>query len=237
MTAWMWALVAIAVVVAVAALALAALTQRRSSRLRNAFGPEYDRAVESGGRRRRAEAQLRGRERQRSRFAVEPLPEPARLRFVTEWRAAQEHFVDQPANAVRMADELVTRVLDARGYPAGDFAARVDLVSVDHPDVVDSYRQAHGVTNRAPTQPVDTEDLRGAFLRYRLLFDQLVQPATATASTSEPSPSEPEPQPAQQPQQPARQPEQQEPVREREPADTVRIGAARVDPDREGNRI
>jgi hypothetical protein len=123
-----------------------------------------------------AEADLRARERQRAQFNVEPLPEDARLRFAGEWRDLQERFVDQPEQATGAADTLVTRVMEARGYPMKDFDAQVELVSVDHPDTVENYRFAHAVQQRAQTGQASTEDLREALLRYRSLFDDLLRP-------------------------------------------------------------
>ena len=144
--------------------------------LRDRFGPEYDRTVESRDGRRAAEADLRAREKQRAQFDVKPLPEATRLRFADEWRDVQERFVDQPAQATTAADTLITRVMEARGYPMKDFDAQAELVSVDHPDTVENYRFAHAVRQRSQTQQVGTEDLREALLRYRSLFDELLRP-------------------------------------------------------------
>ena len=92
----------------------------------------------------------------------------------------QERFVDQPAQAATAADTLITRVMEARGYPMKDFDAQAELVSVDHPDTVENYRFAHAVRQRSQTQQASTEDLREALLRYRSLFDELLRPeATA----------------------------------------------------------
>jgi hypothetical protein len=74
------------------------------------------------------------------------------------------------------ADTLITRVMEARGYPMKDFDAQAQLVSVDHPDTVENYRFAHAVRQRSQTQQVGTEDLREALLRYRSLFDELLRP-------------------------------------------------------------
>jgi hypothetical protein len=48
-------------------------------------------------------------------------------------------------------------------------------VSVDHPEVVENYRFAHGIHERAQAQRASTEDLREALLRYRSLFDELLR--------------------------------------------------------------
>lgn len=173
MATWLWILIVIAAVVVVAFMVVAA-RQRRTTALRQRFGPEYDRAVEAGEGRRAAEADLRGRERQRAQLDIRPLAEGMRVRFAEEWREVQERFVDQPSEAVVAADGLVYRVMETRGYPMGDFDAQADLVSVDHPAVVENYRIAHGIRERAQAQRASTEDLREALLRYRSLFSELL---------------------------------------------------------------
>ena len=174
MATWVWILIAIAVVVVIALIAMAA-RQRRTTTLRQRFGPEYDRAVEAREDRRAGEAELRDRERQRARLDIRPLPEDMRARFAREWQDLQERFVDQPPEAVVAADRLVYSVMETRGYPMGDFDAQADLVSVDHPEVVENYRFAHGVRERVQAQRASTEDLREALLRYRSLFDELLR--------------------------------------------------------------
>jgi hypothetical protein len=182
MAAWVWILIVIAAVVAVAVIAMAA-RQRRTTALRQRFGPEYDRAMEAGEGRRPAEAELRDREKQRARLDIRPLPEDMRVRFAEEWRDVQERFVDQPSEAVVAADRLVYSVMETRGYPMGDFDAQADLVSVDHPEVVENYRVAHGIRERAHQQ-ASTEDLREAMLRYRSLFDELLKAGDAGAGAT-----------------------------------------------------
>jgi hypothetical protein len=174
MATWVWILIAIAVVVVVALMAMAA-RQRRTTMLRRRFGPEYDRTVEAREDRRAAEAELRDRERQRARLDIRPLPGDMRARFAQQWQDLQERFVDQPPETVVAADRLVYRVMETRGYPMGDFDAQAGLVSVDHPQVVENYRVAHGIRERVQAQQASTEDLREALLRYRSLFSELLR--------------------------------------------------------------
>jgi hypothetical protein len=171
MATWVWVVIAIAVV-AVIALGAVAARNRRTAMLRDRFGPEYDRAIENSDDRRAAEADLLAREKRRAQFDVKPLPEADRLRFAGEWRDLQELFLDQPVKAADSADTLITRVMEARGYPMNDFDAQAELLSVDYPDIVENYRFAHAVQ----TQQASTEDLRDALLRYRSLFDELLRP-------------------------------------------------------------
>jgi hypothetical protein len=121
MAALLWVVIAIVVVAAIALVAVG-VRKRRTAMLRDRFGPEYDRVVENRDDRRAAETELRGREKLRAQFDIEPLPEATRVRFTDEWRDVQENFVDQPAEATAEADTLVTRVLRAAagrvaGYP------------------------------------------------------------------------------------------------------------------------
>ena len=175
MATWLWIVIVIVVVLIVLAAAMAA-RRRRTLALRERFGPEYDRTVGAREDQRAAEADLRGRERERARLDIKPLSEAARARYTEEWRTIQQDFVDQPAEATTAAYDLVNRVMAERGYPMRDFDARADLVSVDHPDVVDNYRVAHGIHERARQHQASTEDLREALLRYRSLFQELLRP-------------------------------------------------------------
>jgi hypothetical protein len=175
MASWVWIIIAVVIVAVLAAAAGAAARRRRSATLQRRFGPEYDRAVESRQDRRVAEAELREREKFRAGLDIRPLPEEQRVRFAGAWRAVQEQFVDQPAAAVVAADRLVYEVMEARGYPMAQFAARADLISVDHPRVVGDYRFAHGVRERAEAGEAGTEELREALVRYRALFTELLQ--------------------------------------------------------------
>jgi hypothetical protein len=170
-----WVVVAI-VAVAVIALVVMVAKTRRTAMLRDRFGPEYDRAVANSDDRHAAEAELLARQKQRAQFDVKPLSEADRLRFAGEWRDLQERFMDEPAQAADAADTLITRVMEARGYPLRDFDTQAELVSVDYPGTVENYRFAHAVQLRSQAHQASTEDLREAMLRYRSLFDELLRP-------------------------------------------------------------
>ena len=174
MATWLWIVIVIVVVLIVLAAAMAA-RRRRTMALRERFGPEYDRTVGAREGQRAAEADLRGRERERARLDIKPLSEAARVRYTEEWQVIQQSFVDQPEEATTAGYDLVNRVMEERGYPMRDFEARADLVSVDHPDVVENYRVAHGIHERARQHQASTEDLREALLRYRSLFEELLR--------------------------------------------------------------
>jgi len=174
-------------VVAVVALAAVSASrkarERRTAALRERFGPEYDRTVQARADQGAAEAELRGREQQRAALDIRPLPEGMRAGFAAEWRAVQEQFVDQPTDAIVAGDRLVNRVMEARGYPMGDFGERADLVSVDHPELAEDYRYAN--RQRAEAGRVSTEELRQALLRCRSLFTVLLEPEGGHAGAAE----------------------------------------------------
>ena len=166
-----------ALVVVLAAVIAAFLLQRkrRTKRLRTQFGsPEYARAVEQGGNRRKAEARLEERAERVEAFHVRPLSSGDRERFLESWRGLQARFVDGPAGAVSEADRLLGDVMSTRGYPVADFQQRVADISVDHPLVLESYRAAHEIALRQMGGKATTEDLRQAMVHYRTLFEELV---------------------------------------------------------------
>jgi len=174
MATWFWIVIVIVVVV-IALVAAMAARRRRTAMLRQRFGSEYDRAVEAHDGQRAGEAELRGRERERARLDIKPLSAESRARYTSEWRTVQQNFVDQPVEATATAYDLVNRVMAERGYPMRDFDAQAGLVSVDHPAVVENYRVAHGIHERAQRQEATTEDLREALIRYRSLFEELLR--------------------------------------------------------------
>jgi hypothetical protein len=176
MPLWAWILIAIGVVAVVAILAWIAWDRRRSGRLRQQFGPEYDRALAERGGRREAESDLVARRKQRAQIEIRSLDSTARPGYLERWREVQVRFVDTPGRAVADADGLVTEVMRERGYPVDDFEERADLVSVDHPHVVHEYRAAHGISMANDNGRASTEDLREAMLHYRSLFDELLEP-------------------------------------------------------------
>lgn len=173
-------LIVIAVLVVAAIAAVLYTRSQRSRHLRSKFGPEYDRAVEESGGRGKAESTLHKLEKRVQKFDIRPLSTTERDRFVVTWRDIQATFVDNPDAAIGRADQLLGEVMQARGYPVGDFEQRAADLSVDHPAVVDNYRTAHEIASRHGRGDATTEDLRQAMVHFRTLFDDLTadrQPA------------------------------------------------------------
>jgi hypothetical protein len=177
-----WILIAVIIVAAIVIAAIIA-RKRKTEALQRRFGPEYDRALREKGD--RAEAELLERQRRVEKFSIRELSAAERERFITEWRAVQSRFVDDPKAAVRDADALVTRLMQTRGYPMSNFDQRAADISVDHPRVVDNYRAAHEIAIRHQQGQATTEDLRNAIIYYRSLFDELLSNPAKTAETRE----------------------------------------------------
>jgi Tfp pilus assembly protein PilX len=194
------AIVAIIVVVLVVVAALAVLAAvNRRRRLRERFGPEYDRAVTEHDSKRQAEAELAERERRVSKLNIRPLNPAARAKYSSEWTAVQEQFVDAPQAAVAGAHTLIVAVMKDRGYPTEDHDQAVADLSVEHASTLDRYRAAHTISERAAAGSASTEDLRQAMVDYRSLFAELLgerttaAPAAAdTASVEDPAHAAPD---------------------------------------------
>ena|SRR5437016_11928510 len=156
MPSWVWVLIAIAVVAVVAVVLWQGLARRRTGRLQQQFGPEYDRTVGTTGSKRDAEAELQAREERRQQLEIRPLPQAARDRYLQSWERVQAQFVDDPRGAVAGADSLIQSVMAERGYPVDDFEQRAADVSVDHPQVVENYRKGHDLA-RASARGDDSD--------------------------------------------------------------------------------
>ena len=72
------------------------MQKRRTDQLRSKFGPEYERAVETGGDRRRAESMLEERQKRIEKLDIRPLANEDRQRFQQAWIREQARFVDDP---------------------------------------------------------------------------------------------------------------------------------------------
>ncbi|MBZ5614690.1 MAG: hypothetical protein LAO23_11835 [Acidobacteriia bacterium] len=177
-------LAAVAILI-IAVLAWMYVRNRRSTtaNLQKKFGPEYDRAVLVHGAGRKAESKLEDREKRVEKLNIRDLDPMEHERFSKRWEAVQSRFVDSPKGAVTEADDLVSSVMKARGYPMSDFDQRAADISVDHPHVVENYRSAHEIALRVGKDAATTEDLRTAMIHYRSLFEELVQVSASVERT------------------------------------------------------
>jgi hypothetical protein len=165
----------IALVVWAAARNKARQAEKRDE-LRQRFGPEYDRAVQEHGSEKEAANRLDDVAKTRDKLEIRELSPQQRDRYASDWMEVQAAFVDAPDAAVRDADRLVGSVMRDRGYPVDDFDTQSDMVAADHPTIAQNYRAAHAIRMRTDEgrDGFNTEDLRQAFVHYRLLFAELL---------------------------------------------------------------
>lgn len=174
--------VAAVVLIALLLVATIVLRQRKDRRdVREHFGPEYDR-LEQERDENAAVDELKDRQQRVDQFDVRELDPSRREHFQRQWRAVQLEFVEEPSSAIARGDALIQDVMRERGYPVEDFEQRAADLSVDHPEVVQHYRQGHQLASRNRAGEATTEQLREGFVHYRELFARLVgQPADEDA--------------------------------------------------------
>ena len=174
MDSWVWIVIAVVAAIVLLAVFLSATRTRRTRSLQDRFGNEYDRTVEQTGGKSAAERELRDREKRHDALDLRPLSPEQRDRYVQEWQTTQGRFVDDPSGAVAEADRLVQRVMKDRGYPVDDFDRRAADISVEHPELVEKYRTAHGVAQKSERGQASTEELRHSVRHYRAVFAVLL---------------------------------------------------------------
>jgi len=147
---------------------------RRSSRLQDKFGSEYDHTVQAMGGKKKAQKELEERQKHVNTLEIHPLSPSERAHYLTDWAVVQSKFVDQPGEAIGNADRLINEVMQSRGYPVADFEQRAADISVNYPTLVSNYRAARAIAIKNEQHKADTEELRQAMIYYRSLFDELV---------------------------------------------------------------
>jgi hypothetical protein len=165
-------------VLVIAAIFVAEFIRRRKAKtaaLRKRFGTEYDRAVLEHGSLDTAEEKLADRESRVHALQIRELGVTERGRFANQWQTLQSRFLDHPEAAVTEADDLITALLEAKGYPKGSFDQRAADVSVLHPRVMENYRAAHAIAVQPFRGEASTEALRTALIQFRATFDELLQ--------------------------------------------------------------
>ena len=178
-------LVAIAALIVGGLLVMAFNRFQRSRRLRERFGPEYERIVNEAGDRRKAESELEARLAHVEALDIRPLRAEEVNRFSLEWQETQAKFVDSPLASVQKADRLIREVMKARGYPVEDFEQRAADISVDYPELVTDYRGLHLIAVKEADDEVSTEEMRQAMVHGRALFEELVRKETPEIATDQ----------------------------------------------------
>jgi hypothetical protein len=185
---WLWVALGVAAALIVVGLIARAAGKSRSNSLREKFGSEYDHAVNAAGSKKKAERELVERTQELDRHDIRPLTAAESASYRSDWQRVEQHFIERPTTAVVEADELVASIMNAQGYPMGDFEKHAAHLSVRSPRVVSHYREGHKVMEGAPGS-ASTEDLRQAMLHYRALFTELVgTAATAGLDVAQPIP-------------------------------------------------
>ena len=161
--------IAVVVVAAIIVVGYRMARQNRTERLRQQYGPEYDRAIDQSDSQREAESELRSRTKRHEQLELRDLDSSEREDFERRWSDVQGKFVDDPSTAVHDADLLVLEVMSARGYPVEDFDQRADDLSVSHPEVTQRYREARLIAQANKDGKASTEDLRQAVTSFRSL--------------------------------------------------------------------
>jgi hypothetical protein len=148
---------------------------QRTRRLKERFGPEYERMVSETGDKRQAEEELDARLAHVNTLNIRPLTAEEVNRYALEWQKTQTEFVDEPLSALQKADRLIREVMKAKGYPVEDFEQRAADISVDYPELVTDYRGMHLIAVKEQEDKVSTEEMRQAMVHGRTLFENLIR--------------------------------------------------------------
>jgi hypothetical protein len=180
-TAYVILIVVLVLVVGIVLGVVYSRRSRRSARLKDKFGSEYDTTVKTMGGKKEGQTELEARQKHVEGLDIHPLSASERGRFLADWAVVQSKFVDQPGQAIGNADRLIMEVMQLRAYPVSDFEQRAADISVNYPDLVSNYRAARAIAVKNEQHKADTEELRQAMIYYRSLFDELVLSETVAA--------------------------------------------------------
>jgi hypothetical protein len=169
-------LVAVVFLVIGVAVAMAFNRIQRTRRLKERFGPEYERMINEAGDKSQAERELDARLARVENLNIRSLTAEETKRFTREWELTQAEFVDGPLAAVQKADRLIREVMSTRGYPMDNFEQRAADISVNYPELVTNYRELHAIAKKSDREKISTEEMRQAMVHGRALFHELVQP-------------------------------------------------------------
>jgi len=169
---------AVVLLIIVGLISMALARQRRSKRLQEQFGPEYDKTIDETGNKRQAEKELEERIAHVEALNIRPLTADQVNRYSIEWQKIQRDFVDEPLASLQKADRIIREVMKEKGYPVEDFEQRVADISVNYPELVTDYRGMHMIAIKEKDK-VTTEDMRQAMLHARALFENLIKQASS----------------------------------------------------------
>jgi hypothetical protein len=166
---------AVVLLILVLLIGMAMSRQRRTRRLQEQFGPEYERTLKKMGDKREAESDLEERIAHVNTLNIRPLTAEEVNRYALEWQNVQREFVDEPLLSLQKGDRLIREVMKARGYPVEDFEQRVADISVNYPELVSDYRGMHRIAIKEGPESTSTEEIRKAMIHGRALFENLIR--------------------------------------------------------------
>jgi hypothetical protein len=172
-----YSIIAVVVVLVIIGVILAPIFARRkrSERLHEQFGPEYDHTVRTMGDEKTAQIELKERQKHVDALNIRPLSVTERERYLADWTAVQSKFVDEPGQALVEAGRLILEVMQVRAYPVSDFEQRAADISISYPALVSNYRAAKEIAIKNEQHQATTEECRQAMIYYRSLFEELLE--------------------------------------------------------------
>lgn len=164
--------------------AVAGWVRYEKRKLRASFGPEFENVAREHETPRKVDRELRRRKKMHDNLSVREISEDERQYFTASWESLQGGFIDSPAVSLASAENLVAKVLDAKGYPGADSDEHHALLSVEHAQPLVDYRAAQQISRHAQADPdsTSTEEMRQALVLYHTLFNELLANPEAAGS-------------------------------------------------------
>jgi len=95
-----------------------------------------------------------------------------RHEWESEWQALEEQVADAPAEALPELDDLVGRMLEARGFAIGDPVASEG----DEPEIIAEFRSARETMRlvEAGADGISPGDVAAAINGYRAVYEYVI---------------------------------------------------------------
>jgi hypothetical protein len=94
-----------------------------------------------------------------------------RHEWETEWQALEPLVVDSPAESLPEVDDLIGRMMVARGFPLDEEVA----LEASEPEIVAEFLEARRITRLVDAgETVDPGDIGAAITGYRNLYEYLL---------------------------------------------------------------
>ena len=153
--------------------------RRKGSMRLSAHRPvEFDQPLEAPDDDEKMQLALEMRRKLVENFDIRPFDFDERESYLTDWKAVQSKFENEPEQAILEADQLILQVLQIRAYPAADFEQRGGDISAYNPELVNNYLDASEIAIRNEQHLAGTEELKQAMNTYQTLFKELLGPGT-----------------------------------------------------------